>query len=116
MHQLFVRPDYLELYDIIVNTGSRIHLTGSPGIGKSSFLVYFAIRLLSESTDETPNTVVFQTNNGQKEWYFFYGTSVARCGTIDDFYYPLCFKNAWYLADGIVKPRIMSTNTIVALS
>ncbi|CAG8526755.1 10218_t:CDS:2, partial [Paraglomus occultum] len=55
------------------------------GIGKSSFLIYFAIRLLSESTDQAPNAVIFQTKG-------------------------YCMN-----ADGIVDPLIFDVNIVVAI-
>ncbi|CAG8501774.1 11712_t:CDS:2 [Paraglomus brasilianum] len=116
MHQLFVRPDYVNLYNIIVKKGGRIHLTGTSGIGKSCFLVYFVIRLLSESRDEAPNVIVFQTKDPLQKWYCFMGTSALRCGSYQDFYSVLTFKNAWYLADDIVDPRVLNVNTLVTLS
>ncbi|KAF8420463.1 hypothetical protein EV426DRAFT_576403 [Tirmania nivea] len=37
----------------------KIAITGTPGIGKSCFLLYFILRLLYESTDDEPNIVIF---------------------------------------------------------
>jgi hypothetical protein len=52
---LFVRKCYHELYEIVTKLPTtveslRILLTGTPGIGKSTFLIYFIIRHLYEST------------------------------------------------------------------
>src|SRR5438045_59553 len=65
---LFVRKCYHDLYEIIkkapISQSVRIMLTGTPGIGKSTFLVYFIIRYLYEYTiapDSSKNpTVKFQ--------------------------------------------------------
>ncbi|KAF9895839.1 hypothetical protein BX616_008725, partial [Lobosporangium transversale] len=59
---LYIRDEYKELYDHITSTFStphgaslnRLFVTGTPGIGKSAFLVYFAIRLLAEHDEENP--------------------------------------------------------------
>ena len=54
-NKLFIRQCYHDLYDIVIKTPVlhtkpiRILLTGTPGIGKSTFLIYFIIRYLYES-------------------------------------------------------------------
>jgi hypothetical protein len=51
--QLFVRESYVKIYDLImhrIDAGSRHHLvTGVPGIGKSSFSLYFLWRYLRDN-------------------------------------------------------------------
>ncbi|KAF9400804.1 hypothetical protein BGZ76_007651, partial [Entomortierella beljakovae] len=61
---LYIRQEYPSLYSLILerfetsspiySNQNRIMVTGTPGIGKSAFLVYFTIRLLTGSTDEDP--------------------------------------------------------------
>ncbi|KAF9345378.1 hypothetical protein BGX34_004809 [Mortierella sp. NVP85] len=55
---LYVREAYKSLHDTILdklNMDSRhIVVTGTTGVGKSAFLVYFAIRLLAENSPREP--------------------------------------------------------------
>ncbi|KAF9978383.1 hypothetical protein BGZ73_002562 [Actinomortierella ambigua] len=79
-NKLFIRRAYKDLYDTIFrsfenpNTGAEaqkhIVVIGTAEIGKSTFLVYFAIRALVESDDDNPPTIIFH-NKGSKKCYAF---------------------------------------------
>jgi hypothetical protein len=115
--RLFVRRVYKKLFNIFTDyNGSYIHLTGSSGIGKSCFLIYLAIRQLSESSNDNPKIIIFQAKDASREWYCFAGTTVARCGAYEDFADFLLLSDTLYLADGILKPKILPAKTLVALS
>jgi hypothetical protein len=118
MPQMFVRPVYKTLYDIISRAPRNlIHLSGSSGVGKSCFLVYLAIRLLSESSDTTPKIIILQAQDRRMDsWYCFAGTKAARRGAIEDFEPFLFLPDTLYLADGVVNPMISNAKSIVALS
>jgi hypothetical protein len=58
---MFVHKCYHELYDIIAKLPTTVTLlTGTPGIGKSAFLVYFVIRHLYESSKNPAVTLHFK--------------------------------------------------------
>ncbi|KAG0030364.1 hypothetical protein BGZ81_002746 [Podila clonocystis] len=72
---LYVRQAYKDLYNEITlkfednprkRGWKRVVVTGTSGIGKSAFLVYFTIRLLATSRDDNPPIVVLHKNGGSK--------------------------------------------------
>ncbi|KAF8427450.1 hypothetical protein EV426DRAFT_685185 [Tirmania nivea] len=93
----------------------KIAITGTPGIGKSCFLLYFILRLLYESTDDEPNIVKFHPE--PNVCYCYYGTELAHTGSYNDFTNFLDIPNVWYLSDNEDGPpeRVLA-KTIVALS
>jgi hypothetical protein len=130
---LFIRKCYHELYDIIIKwpisatKPLRILLTGTPGIGKSTFLIYFIIRHLYKSINSEENPVIssnrmrdiliFQPARSDNEYYAFAGPNLVRMGTHSDFK-DFFLPTTWYLVDW--KPVSPPTNedaaTLFALS
>ena len=119
----------------------RILLTGTPGIGKSTFLIYFIIRYLYESTiapdsSKNPaaafqndkrsvissgrirNVLIFQSANSDNEFYAFAGPNIVRKGTYFDFEAFFFLPTTWYLVDWKPqsKPKSMPAATLFALS
>lgn len=80
--KLYIRNGYSELYEI-VKQGSRMAITGTPGIGKSCFMLYIILRLLYESTANEPNIVIFHPE--PKLCYCYCGTEPVLVGAISDF-------------------------------
>ncbi|KAF9085116.1 hypothetical protein BGX27_003549 [Mortierella sp. AM989] len=86
MRQLYVRQEYKDLYNEIdkkfngsVKEGVKKHMvvTGTEGIGKSVFLVYFTIRILATSSEDNPPIIIFQEKERSK-CYAFGGLSTVR--------------------------------------
>jgi hypothetical protein len=144
---LFVRKCYHELYEIVTKLPTtdvqsiRILLTGTPGIGKSTFLIYFIIRHLYEFTiapDPRKNpTVTFQNDKlsvvssgrmrdvlilqpvkAGDEFYAFAGPNIVRKGTYSDFRAFFLLPTTWYLVDWKPKSQPVSkpATTLFALS
>jgi hypothetical protein len=134
---LFVRKCYHELYDIIIKSPIttieplRILLTGTPGIGKSSFLIYFIIRHLYKSitapnSEENPvisssgmrDILIFQPAGSDGEYYAFAGPDIVRKGTYSDFEDFFFLPTTWYLVDWkpVSPPKNEDAATLFALS
>ncbi|KAK5809682.1 hypothetical protein F5H01DRAFT_415626 [Linnemannia elongata] len=121
--ELYVRKAYKDLHQTIIDTfdndrnGARNHVvvTGTSGIGKSAFLVYFAIRLLAESGDDHPPIIIFHTKRSA-ECYVFGGRSTVRSGTIEDFKPFLSLPNTWYFVDSSPDPILDQAKTVISAS
>jgi len=126
---LFVRKCYHELYEIVtkppitVTRPVRILLTGTPGIGKSTFLVYFIIRHLYDqrsviSSGRMREVLIFQPAESQNEFYAFAGPNIVRKGTYSDFEAFFLLPTTWYLVDWkpSSKPISKPATTLFALS
>ena len=101
--KFYVRECYKTLYDHItelfiskVKGNHRLCIVETSGIGKSSFFLYFVVRLLCESKD--PPIVIFHSREGQ-DCYAFGGTATLRIGTVQEFKSFLFLPQIWYLAD-----------------
>ncbi|KAK5797017.1 hypothetical protein F5H01DRAFT_373560 [Linnemannia elongata] len=124
---LYVREAYKDLYDIIVDkfennrpcTGNEVEkhiiVTGTSGIGKSAFLVYFAIRLLAESDNDNPPIIVFHTKQSA-ECYVFGGRSTVRSGNIEAFKPFLSLPDTWYFVDSSPDPILGRAKTVISAS
>jgi hypothetical protein len=134
---LLVRKCYHELYDIIIKSPItttkplRILLTGTSGIGKSTFLIYFIIRHLYESII-APNSkknpvisssgmrdiLIFQPAQSDNKFYAFAGPNIVRTGTYSDFEAFFLLPTTWYLVDWkpASKPVSEKAATLFALS
>ncbi|RUS12980.1 hypothetical protein BC937DRAFT_86541, partial [Endogone sp. FLAS-F59071] len=123
MRNLYVREVYKNLYSIVTENflddpgegNSCIVITGTSGIGKSVFLIYFAIRLLAESDGNNPPIIIFHTKENSK-CYVFGGTSTIRFGRIDDFKAFLDRHETWYLVDSSPQPVLSRARTIISVS
>jgi hypothetical protein len=133
---LFVRKCYHELYDIIIKSSItatkplRILLTGTPGIGKSTFLIYFIIRHLYESiitpgsrknptaTFQKRDILIFQPAESNDEFYVFASSNIVRKGTYSDFEAFFLLPTTWYLVDWKPEshPKKGKAATLFALS
>ncbi|KAI1312990.1 hypothetical protein EDD11_002811 [Mortierella claussenii] len=122
---LYVREAYKELHRTILSTfdNSRqgvevrkhVVVIGTSGIGTSAFLVYFAIRLLAESSDDNPPIIIFHTKR-RAECYVFGGRSIFRSGNIEDFIPFLNLPDTWYFVDSSPDPILNRAKTIIAAS
>ncbi|KAI7829509.1 hypothetical protein BC939DRAFT_9926 [Gamsiella multidivaricata] len=121
---LYVRHAYKDLCDKVASTftdspdttyQNRIVVAGTPGIGKSAFLLYFTIRLLAASNDDNPPLVVFHTQEGS-DCYVYGGISTVRQGKIDDFRLLLDLPETWYLIDSSPNPALVQAKTIISAS
>jgi hypothetical protein len=135
---LFVRECYHGLYNLAIKVpiddyDSRTLLTGTPGIGKSTFLIYFIIRWLYESTrapdssnnpaatfqnDEQSVTsssrmrdvLIFQPAVSGNTFYAFARPNIVRMGTYTDFWHFFLLPTTWYLVDW--KPKSKPINNV----
>ncbi|KAI8596833.1 hypothetical protein EDD21DRAFT_387089 [Dissophora ornata] len=126
-NDLYVREAYKVLYDTILGTfennrpctGNEVQkhvvVTGTSGIGKSVFLVYFAIRLLAESDDDNPPIIIFHTKRSAK-CYVFEGRSTVRSGNIEAFEPFLNLPDTWYFVDSSPDPVLGRAKTVISAS
>ncbi|KAK5801644.1 hypothetical protein F5H01DRAFT_384180 [Linnemannia elongata] len=124
-NELFIREAYKDLHDTILGTfdnaragnetQKHIVVTGTSGIGKSAFLVYFAIRLLAESDDDNPPMIIFHTKRSSK-CYAFGGRSAVRSGDIEDFEPFLSLPDTWYFVDSSPDPVLDRAKTVISAS
>ncbi|ORY96028.1 hypothetical protein BCR41DRAFT_402185 [Lobosporangium transversale] len=121
---LYIRDEYKELYGLVTSGLStphevprlnRLFITGTPGIGKSAFLVYFAIRLLAEHDEENPPIIIFQEKQHTK-CYVYGGTTCQRKGNITMFEDFLARPETWYLVDSGKDPQPGEARTIFSAS
>ncbi|KAK3833207.1 MAG: hypothetical protein J3R72DRAFT_527227 [Linnemannia gamsii] len=124
---LYVRTAYRDLYNTIYrrfetkrpHTGYEsekyVVVTGTAGIGKSAFLVYFAIRLLAESDDDDPPIIIFHTK-GSSECFVFGGHSTVRFGDIKAFKPFLNLSDTWYFVDSSPNPVLDQAKTVISAS
>ncbi|KAG0339132.1 hypothetical protein BG000_002769 [Podila horticola] len=125
-NDLYIRQSYKDLYDKILGKfenkrpydpecKKHVVVTGTSGIGKSAFLVYFAIRLLAEGDDNNPSMIIFHTKR-KDECYVFGGRSFIRSGNIEDFRPFLTVPDTWYLVDSSPEPVLDRAKTIISAS
>lgn len=124
-HKLYIRESYIKLYNYIMTifadkpleaAQNRIIVTGTSGIGKSAFLVYFIVRLLAEKPGNQSPIILFHTKSPTSECYAFGGDSFLRVGTIKDFKPFLYLPETWYLVDSVTDPVLGNAKTIIAVS
>jgi len=65
---VFIRQCFVDLADIFIrkigsNCEIKLSLTGTPGIGKSSFIVYFMYRLLKKRPEEITHVLFHRADN-----------------------------------------------------
>ncbi|KAF9195471.1 hypothetical protein BGZ51_000046 [Haplosporangium sp. Z 767] len=125
MQHLYVRQEYLDLYDEIDkrfnstvndNARKRVVVTGTAGIGKSAFLIYFTIRILATSSMDNPPIIIFQEKEGTNKCYMFGGLSTVRYGDLKDFRPFLELSETWYLVDSSPNPLLPVAKTIISAS
>ncbi|KAK5797024.1 hypothetical protein F5H01DRAFT_385359 [Linnemannia elongata] len=126
-NDIYVREAYKDLYDTILGTfenntpytgnelKKHVIVTGTSGIGKSAFLVYFAIRLLAESDNDNPPIIVFHTKRSA-ECYVFGGRSTVRSGNIEAFKPFLSLPDTWYFVDSTPDPVLGRAKTVISAS
>ncbi|CAG8636861.1 11815_t:CDS:2 [Paraglomus brasilianum] len=115
---LFVRKSYRDLYKIISgHYGSkydiRILLSGTSGMGKSTFLLYFLIRFLNEFNNRI---VVFHPQTKNQFPYYAFTKNFVRGITAMEIFDFLDLKETVYLADGRHDANIVQAFSITALS
>lgn len=91
---------------------TKIVVTGSPGIGKSYFLLYMMWHLVKNSPADNPPTIVVQRRG--KLALCFQGSEVFK-GSIESFDTQLDDENTWLLVDGM-EPAFENAKTIVFTS
>ncbi|KAG0290730.1 hypothetical protein BGZ98_003305 [Dissophora globulifera] len=94
---------------------NRIVVTGTSGIGKSAFLVYFAVRLLSESDGDNPPIIVFHTKRSST-CYVYGGISTVCTGEINEFQALLDLPETWYIVDSSQDPVLGPAKIILSAS
>ncbi|KAK5827649.1 hypothetical protein F5H01DRAFT_100823 [Linnemannia elongata] len=124
-NELFIREEYKDLHDTILGTfdnaragnetQKHIVVTGASGIGKSAFLVYFAIRILAENDNDNPPIIVFHTK-GSATCYVFGGRSTVRSGNIEAFEPFLSLPDTWYFVDSSPDPILDRAKTVISAS
>ncbi|KAF9909472.1 hypothetical protein BX616_011157 [Lobosporangium transversale] len=121
LRHLYIRDEYKELYDLATsryktsrttNHTKPYVVTGMSGIGKSAFLVYFAVRLLAEHDENSPPTIVFQEEKSNG-CYVYVGTTGMRYGDPCLFRTVLEQPETWHLLDGGGRPLPSHARTII---
>ncbi|KAF9144100.1 hypothetical protein BGX20_007062, partial [Mortierella sp. AD010] len=121
---LFIRSEYKRLYDHLIsyfrtpttiNRLNRFFITGTPGIGKSAFLVYFAIRQLVDHDQEDSPIIIFHENKSET-CYAYGGTTCQRKGNREEFASFLELPETWYLVDNGNNPQPDNARTIFSAS
>ncbi|KAF9427355.1 hypothetical protein BGZ76_002369 [Entomortierella beljakovae] len=125
---MYVRPSYKDFYNEIdnefgiegvdgedVEVDRQVTLSGTPGIGKSSFLIYFIIRVLATSSEDSPPIIICQEKESTN-CYAFGGLNTVRKGCYDDFLPFLELTRTWYLVDSSPTPRTPKARTIISAS
>ncbi|KAF9370891.1 hypothetical protein BGX21_005360 [Mortierella sp. AD011] len=126
MRDLYVRQAYLDLYDVIDkkfnstkrnynNVKKHVAVTGTAGIGKSVFLVYFTIRILATSSENNPPIIIIQRKEDSR-CFAFGGLETVREGDLKDFEPFLELPGTWYLVDSSPNPLLPAAKTIIAAS
>ncbi|KAF9352096.1 hypothetical protein BGX26_010023 [Mortierella sp. AD094] len=125
---LYIRQEYISLYKTIISqfkvpptslSQNRLVVAGTPGIGKSAFLVYFTIRLLAESDDIDPPFIIFHTKRSSKCFVFTGGSpqhSAVYSGVIEDFEDFISLPKTWYLVDSSPDPVLNKARTVISAS
>ncbi|CAB4384342.1 unnamed protein product [Rhizophagus irregularis] len=116
---MYVRESYEDLrYRLIElasrgpkNTKHKFLVTGTSGVGKSCFLIYFLILHLCEQ--DVP--IIFQSHKNKEVFYCFENLNLSS-GSYKDFSTHWNSSETWYLADGIISPELVSAKTVIALS
>lgn len=125
-NDLYVRQAFRNLFDTILGTfenyrpydpevRKHVVVSGTSGIGKSAFLVYFVIRLLGESDNNNPPLIIFHTK-GSEKCYAFGGCCTVRSGNLEDFEPFLNLSDTWYLVDSSLDPVVSRAKTIISAS
>ncbi|GJJ71775.1 hypothetical protein EMPS_04132 [Entomortierella parvispora] len=123
---LYIRKSYQVLYKEILghyertdphdpSARNQVIVTGTSGIGKSAFLLYFAIRLLVESAEDNPPIIIFHTKQ-KKTCFAFGGCSTLRFGSIEEFMPFLILPDTWYFVDSSKDPELSVAKTIISAS
>lgn len=92
--RVYLRQCYLELWEKILQTEltSQVLVTGTPGIGKKSFLYYALYRLMQ---DKQPVMVRFHDRNT----YYVHDNEFKRVNTLTNDFEALLDPNTWILMD-----------------
>ncbi|KAG0067058.1 hypothetical protein BGZ92_005192 [Podila epicladia] len=125
-NDLYVRQAFGDLYDTILGNfennrpydpehQKQVVVSGTSGIGKSAFLIYFAIRLIGESNSNNPPIIIFHTKRSEK-CYAFGGYHTVRSGYLEDFEPFLDLDETWYLVDSSPNPVLSRAKTIISAS
>jgi hypothetical protein len=115
---LFVRRSYRDLYKIISGLygseyDTRILLSGTSGMGKSTFLLYFLIRFLNEFDN---GIVVFHPQGENQFPYYAFTKHFVRGVTGMEIFGFFHLKETVYLADGRLDANVVPAFSIAALS
>lgn len=118
-HESFivVRECYPILFECIVKRApkARVALSGTPGIGKTCFLMYFLWRLILQSSKEYPR-ILFHDCEGDR-FVLYEDGSVQPL--IDQPAYAKAQKarpNMWYLVDSVVPEATSFINILLVTS
>ncbi|KAK3837412.1 MAG: hypothetical protein J3R72DRAFT_196126 [Linnemannia gamsii] len=102
------------IFKTVLGIGRRVVITGTSGIGKSAFLVYYTVRPLATGHDDNPPIVVFHEKGGSK-CYAYGGMSTLR-GDIEGFRHFASLRETWYLVDSSPDPQLVEARTIISAS
>eukprot|EP01125_Pyxidicula_operculata_P007873 TRINITY_DN265_c0_g1_i5.p1 TRINITY_DN265_c0_g1~~TRINITY_DN265_c0_g1_i5.p1 ORF type:complete len:403 (+),score=8.78 TRINITY_DN265_c0_g1_i5:44-1210(+) len=112
--RMFIREDYKKIQAIIessIEKHVRYLIIGTPGIGKSCFLIYLLNQFLKAN-----RTVVLQRSAEKDQIYLFSGGRVTKSPRISTFQSELDKEDTWYLVDTIDNPGLMQAKTVFVSS
>jgi hypothetical protein len=108
-----MRKSYKYLYNQLKKKSAcglkKFLITNISNIRKSCFLIYILVQLLCEDV-----IVIFQPLNSQ-DFYYFKDQTIT-CETYNNFEFLFNLTTTWYLANGIISPKLVYGITIVFLS
>lgn len=103
---LYVRPCYFELYDILATLGMAV-LLGTPGIGKSTAVLYLIWRLLNADAERKPVVIIYRPQQIGDTFFVFRNGRVFRSDAAGLKHQPNT-ANVLQIIDGVTPQEVLT--------